>query len=37
MIWQGDPYVTLMASLPAIGLLSETERPINRARLMERL
>lgn len=37
MIYQGDPYVTLMASLPAIGLLSEKEPPINRARLMERL
>ncbi|MBP7002146.1 DUF2764 family protein [Amaricoccus sp.] len=37
MIYQGDPYVTLMASLPAIGLLSEKEPPINRARLNERL
>jgi hypothetical protein len=37
VIFAGDPYVTLMASLPAIGLLSEKEPPINRARLYERL
>lgn len=37
MIFAGEPYVTLMASLPAIGLLSEKEPPINRARLNERL
>lgn len=37
MIYRGDPYVTLMASLPSIGLLSEKEPPINRARLTERM
>jgi hypothetical protein len=37
MIWAGKPYVTLMASLPAILFLSEKEPPINRSRLMERL
>jgi hypothetical protein len=36
-LWQGEPYVTLMASLPAIGLLAEKALPINRARLAERL
>ncbi len=37
MIWAGEPYVTLMASLPAILFLSEKEPPINHARLMARL
>lgn len=37
MIWAGDPYVTLMASLPAVLFLSEKEPPINAARLAERL
>lgn len=37
MIFQSDPYVTLVASLPAIGLLSEKAPPITRARLEERL
>lgn len=37
MIWADQPYITLMASLPAIRFLSETEPPIVRARLMERL
>lgn len=37
MIYQTDPYVMLMASLPAILLLSEKEPPIKRARLAERL
>ncbi len=37
MIFDSDPYVMLVASLPAIGLLSEKEPPINRPRLMERL
>lgn len=37
MIWAGQPYVTLMASLPAIRFLSEKEPPITRQRLMERL
>ena len=32
-----DPYVREIASLPAIGLLSGKEPPINRARLAERL
>ncbi len=37
MIRDRDPYVMLMASLPAIGLLSEREPPINPTRLAERL
>lgn len=37
MIWADQPYVTLMASLPAIRFLSEKEPPINRPRLTERL
>ncbi|HRY24975.1 MAG: hypothetical protein H6852_09985 [Geminicoccaceae bacterium] len=37
MIWVDQPYVTLMASLPAIRFLTEKEPPINRQRLMERL
>jgi hypothetical protein len=37
MIWRGEPYVTLMASLPAIRFLSEKTPPINRARLTDRL
>lgn len=37
MILSGEPYVTLMASLPAIGFLSEKAPPINAARLAERL
>jgi len=37
VIFRGDPYVMLMASLPSIRLLSEKEPPINRARLTERL
>lgn len=37
MIWADQPYVMLVASLPAIRFLSEKEPPINRARLMERL
>jgi hypothetical protein len=37
MIWADQPYITLMASLPAIRFLSESEPPITRARLMERL
>ncbi|TVQ57953.1 MAG: DUF2764 family protein [Rhodobacteraceae bacterium] len=37
MIWRGEPYVTLMASLPAIRFLSEKAPPIGRSRLMERL
>jgi len=37
MIWADQPYVTLMASLPAIRFLSEKQPPINRPRLMERL
>jgi hypothetical protein len=36
-IWEAEPYVRLMASLPSIGLLGEKKPPINRARLMERL
>ena len=37
MIWADQPYITLMASLPAIRFLSEKEPPIDRPRLMERL
>jgi hypothetical protein len=38
MMFNSDPYVMLVASLPAIGpLLSDKEPPINRARLFERL
>ncbi len=37
MIFAGDPYVTLMASLPAVLFLSEKEPPINAARLADRL
>lgn len=37
MIWADQPYVTLMASLPAIRFLSDKAPPINRARLVERL
>jgi hypothetical protein len=37
MIWAGDRYITLMASLPSIGFLSEKEPPINRAKLTERM
>jgi len=37
VIWAHQPYVTLMASLPAIRFLSEKTPPINRARLLERL
>jgi hypothetical protein len=37
MIYRGDPYVTLMASLPAVLFLSEREPPINASRLAERL
>lgn len=38
MMFQSDPYVMLMASLPAIGpLLSDKAPPINRTRLFERL
>ena len=37
MILAGEPYEMLMASLPAIGLLSEKAPPINAARLAERL
>lgn len=36
MIWSDQPYVTLMASLPAIRFLSEKAPPINRARLIDR-
>jgi hypothetical protein len=38
MLFNSDPYVMLVASLPAIGpLLSDKEPPINRTRLFERL
>ena len=37
MIWADQPYVTLMASLPAIRFLSDKAPPINGARLAERL
>jgi hypothetical protein len=38
MMFAADPYVMLMASLPALGkLLSDSEPPINRERLNERL
>jgi hypothetical protein len=37
VIFQSDPYVALMASLPAIGLLAEKAPPINRDRLEARL
>ena len=37
MIWRGDPYVRLMASLPRIGFLAERTIPISRERLQARL
>jgi hypothetical protein len=38
MLFSSDPYVMLVASLPATGpLLSDKEPPINRARLFQRL